>query len=400
MKSASKRAESVSPSLTLAITAKGKKMKEEGIDVVSFGAGEPDFNTPNYIIESAKTALDKGITKYTPASGTVELKKAIAKKFKVDNNLDYEPSQIVVSNGAKHSLDNAIVAIVNDGDEVILPAPYWLTYPELIKLAGGVPVIIDAKAENDFKITPQDLEKAITKNTKALIFNNPSNPTGTVYTKEEITQLAKVVEKHDIYVISDEIYEKLVYGVEHYSIAQVSEKLKENTIVVNGVSKSYSMTGWRIGYTASNSKLAKIMGNVQSHKASNPNSIAQYATVTALESREGEKFLDTMLKTFTTRRQLMLDLLKDMSPLTHVVPNGAFYVMVGVTNLIGKTVDGVKINGAADFANLLIDKANVVVIPCESFGASDYIRLSYAVSEENIKKGLSRIKEFCDKNFN
>lgn len=388
------RALSVSPSLTLEITAKGKKMKEEGIDVVSFGAGEPDFNTPDYIIAKAKEALDKGFTKYTPASGTVELRKAIAEKLKRDNNLDYDYTDIVVSNGGKHALYNAFMATVNPGDEVILPAPYWLTYPELIKLCGGVVKILQTKPENDFKMTPAELKKAITKKTKAIVFNNPSNPTGVVYTEEEIRALAKVLEEADIYVISDEMYEKLCYGVEYFSIAQVSQKMKDNTIVINGLSKTYSMTGWRMGYTASTKALAKAMGNIQSHTASNPNSIAQYASVAALSGKEGEAFLKEMKSVFDRRRKLAIDMLKDMAPLTYIEPQGAFYIMLGIQNIKGKSFNGNIIKTAADFANALIDAVNVVAIPCESFGAPDYIRLSYAISDENIKKGLERIKKF------
>ncbi len=390
------RALSVSPSLTLEITAKGKKMKEDGIDVVSFGAGEPDFNTPDYINDKAKEAIDRGFTKYTPASGTVELRKAVCDKLQRDNNLSYDFTDIVISNGGKHALYNALMATVNPGDEVILPAPYWLTYPELIKLCGGVVKILETKPENDFKMTPEQLTKAITKKTKAIIFNNPSNPTGTVYGESEIRALAAVLEKADIYVISDEIYEKLCYGVEFFSIAQVSEKMKNNTIVVNGLSKTYSMTGWRIGYTASNKTLAKAMGNIQSHTASNPNSIAQYASVAAIEDKHGETFLKEMNRTFDRRRNLAISMLKEMQPLTYVEPKGAFYIMVGIAAVKGKSVYGKIIKTAADFANALIDAVNVVAIPCESFGAPDYIRLSYAISDENIKKGLERIKKFTD----
>ena len=390
------RALSVSPSLTLEITAKGKKMKEDGIDVVSFGAGEPDFNTPDYINEKAKEALDKGFTKYTPASGMAELRQVIAEKLKKENGLDYDFTDIVVSNGGKHALYNAFMATVNPGDEVILPAPYWLTYPELIKLCGGTVKILDTKPENDFKMTPTQLEKAITKKTKAIVFNNPSNPTGAVYDESEIKALAAVLEKADIYVISDEIYEKLCYGVDFYSIANVSEKLKNNTIIVNGLSKTYSMTGWRIGYTASNKTLAKAMGNIQSHTASNPNSIAQYASVAAISHKEGEEFLAGMRETFDRRRKLAVSMLKEMEPLTYIEPQGAFYIMVGIGGVKGRSINGKIIRTAADFANALIDTVNVVAIPCESFGAPDYIRLSYAVSDENIKKGLERIKKFTD----
>lgn len=388
------RAKGVSPSLTLEITAKAKKMQEDGINVVSFGAGEPDFNTPDYIIKAAKEALDKGITKYTPASGTVGLKKAIAAKLNRDNGLTYQNSEIVISNGAKHSLYNAFLAIVNAGDEVIIPAPYWLTYPELVKLCDGVPKYIDTKKENDFKMTPEELKAAITPRTKAIIFNNPSNPTGVVYSKEEIEALAKVLEETDIYVVADEIYEKLIYGVEFFSFAKVSEKMKNQTILVNGVSKTYSMTGWRIGFTASNKEVASAMGNMQSHTTSNPNSIAQYASVVAYNSSEGEVFLSKMWETFNVRREYIIKRMKKMSPLTFVEPKGAFYCFVGMEKLIGKTHKNVTIKSAGDLANLLIDYANVAVIPCESFGADNYIRLSYAISDKDIELGLDRIEDF------
>ncbi len=394
MKDIALRVQRVSPSLTLEITAKAKKMKEDGIAVVSFGAGEPDFNTPDYILRAGKEALDKGVTKYTPASGTIAIRKEIAKKLKYDNGLDYDFSQIVVSNGAKHALYNACMAIINKGDEVIIPAPYWLTYPELVKLADGVPVYIDADAKEGFKITPQQLKKAITKKTKAIIFNNPSNPTGAVYTKDEIIQLAKIIEDADIYVISDEIYEKLTYDdIEYYSIASYSKKLYENTIVVNGVSKSYSMTGWRIGYTACNATLAKAIASMQSHVTSNPNSIAQYATVVALESDEGEKFLRDMKKTFDERRKLISSLLSN-AQIKYVYPQGAFYVMASVQETFGKTANGKVIKSASDFASALLESKAVATIPCESFGASGYVRLSYAISNDDITSGIQKMEQF------
>lgn len=398
MNSIASRAKNVSPSLTLEITAKAKKMQEEGINVISFGAGEPDFNTPDYIINAAKTALDKGITKYTPASGTVSVRKAICKKLKVDNDLDYEPVQIVVSNGAKHALHNAFMAILDPGEEVIIPSPYWLTYPEIVKLCDGVPVYVSTKPENHFKMTAAELKAAITPKTKALILNNPSNPTGVVYNKEDIIELAKVLEQTSIYIIADEIYEKLIYdGSEAYSIAQYSPKLKEQTIVVNGVSKTYSMTGWRIGYTASNAAVAKAIANIQSHCTSNPNSMAQYATVEALSSPEGLVFLDKMKSTFDRRRKYISGRLDSMNPLTYVMPSGAFYVMVGIKGLYGKKIGNITINTAMDVAAAMLEFANCAVIPCESFGADDYIRLSYAISDEDIKTGMDNISEFLKK---
>lgn len=392
----SERSKRVSPSLTLEITAKAKKLRAEGKPVVSFGAGEPDFNTPDYIVRAAEHALDEGMTKYTPASGTDHLKEAVCKKLKKDNDLTYEPKNIVVSNGAKHALYNAFAAIVDPGDEVIVPAPYWLTYPELIKLCEGVPVILYAKAENDFKITPDELKAAITKKTKAVLLNNPSNPTGAVYTREELRALAAVLEKEDVYVVSDEIYEKLVYeGGAYYSIAQYSPALKEKTIIINGVSKTYAMTGWRIGYTASNAEIAKAIGSMQSHMTSNPNSIAQYASAEAYLHSEGDAFLAQMLQTFDTRRKFMVERLRKIKDLSFIYPKGAFYVMIDVSHLFGKTsAGGAKLASAYDVATALLAEQMVAAIPCESFGAPQYLRLSYAISNEDIAEGLDRLDAF------
>ena len=390
-----KRALEITPSLTLELTAKAKKLKKEGRDVVSFGAGEPDFNTPEYIRNAAKEALDKGLTKYTPASGTATLKKVICDKLKRDNGLDYSPANIVVSNGAKHALFNAMQAIIEEGDEVIIPAPFWLTYPELVKLAGGVPVIVQTKPENGFKLTAAELEAALTPATRALVLNNPNNPTGAVYTEEEIVSLARVVEKTDIAVISDEIYEVLNYTDKPvYSIAAYSQKLKDQTIIVNGVSKTYSMTGWRIGFTACDAAVSKAISSMQSHATSNPNTIAQYAAQSAYEHEEGEAFLREMRESFDRRRKLIMAKLDEIPLLSYVRPDGAFYIFVSVEKVLGKSYDGVKINSALDFANILLDKKDVTIIPCESFGADGYIRLSYAISDEDIVKGVERIGEF------
>lgn len=391
------RAKQITPSLTLEITAKAKQMKADGIDVVSFGAGEPDFNTPDYIIEAACQALHNGVTKYTPASGTDKLKAAVCQKFKADNGLEYEPKNIVISNGAKHTLYNALACTVNEGDEVIIPAPYWLTYPELVKLCGGVPKYVHTKHSNSFKLTAAELEKAITDKTKAIIINDPCNPTGAVYSRAELESLAAVIEKHPMYVISDEIYEKLIYdGEEHYSIASYSPKLKDLTIVVNGMSKTYSMTGWRIGYCAANKALASAMSSMQSHCTSNPNSAAQYASVVALTSSQGGDFLKAMLSTFDARRQLISEKL-DALDVDYIKPKGAFYVMASVKSWFGKSYHGSVINSAHDVASLLLEFANTAVIPCEGFGAGDYIRLSYAVGEADIVRGLNNITEFAKK---
>lgn len=390
----SERAKNISPSLTLAITAKAKAMKAQGLDVVSFGAGEPDFNTPDYIIEAAKYALDKGMTKYTPVAGTIELRKAICDTFKRDHGLDYTPDQIVVSTGGKQTLRNACEAIINPGDEVILPAPYWLTYPELVKMSGGKCVYIHADISNDFKITPEQLAAAITPRTKAFIFNNPSNPNGTVYTPEETAALARVLEDKDIYIISDEIYEKLVYGVKFTSIAAVSEKIKEKTIICTGLSKTYSMTGWRMGYSAAPLKVAKAMSSIQSHTTSNANSIAQYASYVALTDPRGAEFLSKMQKTFDERRKLIVSLVRGIKGLSCNEPKGAFYLMMDVSGTFGKKCDGDVINNSSDFCAKLLEKALVAAVDGAAFGAPSCVRLSYAISEADIRKGLSRIAEF------
>lgn len=387
-----KRALEITPSLTLELTAKAKKLKKEGRDVVSFGAGEPDFNTPEYIRNAAKEALDKGLTKYTPASGTATLKKVICDKLKRDNGLDYSPANIVVSNGAKHALFNAMQAIIEEGDEVIIPAPFWLTYPELVKLAGGVPVIVQTKPENGFKLTAAELEAALTPATRALVLNNPNNPTGAVYTEEEIVSLARVVEKTDIAVISDEIYEVLNYTDKPvYSIAAYSQKVKDQTIIVNGVSKTYSMTGWRIGYLAAPKNVAKAIGSMQSHTASNPCSIAQYASVAALSG--GEDFVENMKKTFDERRTYMVERANKMKGVVCAEPKGAFYLFMDVSALYGKSFEGEKIVGSMAFANAALKKG-VALIPGIAFGDDNSIRLSYAISMEDIKEGLDRLESF------
>ncbi len=389
-----KRAKQISPSLTLEITARAKKMKADGIHVISFAAGEPDFNTPEYIIEAGRKALDMGLTKYTPASGTLQLKTAICEKLKNDNALDYTPANIVVSNGAKHSLFNTFMAILNPGDEVIIPSPYWLSYPELVKMAGGVPVFVETTADEKFKITAEKLEKAITPKTKAFLINNPNNPTGAVYTHRELNALAAVVEKYNIYVVSDEIYEKLNYEHRHHSIAAYSDTLKDLTIVINGMSKTYSMTGWRVGYAAANEQIASAIGSMQSHSTSNVNSIAQYASYVALSDRlHGDSFLEDMRATFDARRALMMLRLSRIG-VPYIEPKGAFYIMVSIKQFIGKYFEGQPIRSAYDFATVLLERAQVAVIPCEGFGAPDYVRLSYAASEKDIERGLDAFGGF------
>ncbi len=391
----SKKALTISPSSTLAIDAKAKKMKADGIDVIGFGAGEPDFDTPAHIKEAAIKAINEGFTKYTPASGTLELKQAVCRKFIKDNGLEYAPSNIVISNGAKHSLVNAFQAICNPGDEVIIPAPFWVSYPEMVKLADGVPVVLNTTEEDGFKFTIKQIENAITGKTKAIVINSPSNPTGMIYSKELLQEVADLAVSKGIYVISDEIYEKLIYdGFEHVSIASFNEKIKELTIVVNGVAKTYAMTGWRIGYTASNAKIAEIMGNVQSHATSNPNSIAQKAAQAALDGPQDE--VGVMKAEFVKRRDYMIEKINSIPGLSCIKPNGAFYVMMNISKIIGKELYGTKINGSDDFANLLLEKANVALVPGSGFATDIHVRLSYATSLKNITEGLNRIEKFLN----
>lgn len=392
----SKRVCNIAPSLTLEITAKAKKMKAEGISVIGFTAGEPDFNTPDYIVESCKQALDIGFTKYTPASGTVELKKAVCEKLFKDNGLEYKPENIVISSGAKASLFHSISAIIDDGEEVILPSPYWLTYPELVGLAGGKVVYVKTKKENQYKMTPSEFENAITAKTKALILNTPNNPTGSIYTEQEIREIAKICEKRNIYVISDEIYEKLVYdGEKHFSIAKCSEYMKEHSIVINGMSKAYSMTGWRIGYLAAPTKIAKAISSMQSHTSSNPTSFCQYASVTALTDARGEEFIQNMLKTYDERRKYMYQTLLSIEGLSPIEPKGAFYIFVDISKLVGKTYEGKVINGSLDFADCAL-KNGIALIPGVAFGDDNSVRLSYAISLDDIKEGLNRLSNFIN----
>ncbi len=395
MKSLSTKNCGISASMTLAITAKAKQLKESGVDVVSFSAGEPDFNTPEYIRTAAINRIEKGGNGYTAASGLPELKTAICAKLKRDNALDYKQENIVVSSGAKHSLFNSLQALLNPGDEVIIPSPYWVSYYELVKMADGVPVLVESDAANKFKVKTADLESAVTEKTKAIIINSPNNPTGTVYSKDELTEIGEFAVRHDLYIISDEIYEKLIYGEKHYSVAALSEAYKERTIVINGLSKAYAMTGWRIGYTASSVEIAKVMGNIQSHATSNPNTIAQYASIEALNGDQSP--IEEMRKAFDERRQYMVETIKSIPAVSCVEPDGAFYVMVDISHFKGMTIEGKEVKDSVEFASVLLETSNVAVIPGIAFGADDYIRLSYATSMENIKEGLSRINNFCDK---
>ncbi len=389
------RMSAISPSLTLAISAKAKAMKAAGESVVSFSVGEPDFNTPAHIIEAAKKALDDGQTKYTPSSGLLPLRKAICEKLARDNGLDYEPSQIIVSNGAKHSIFNACYALLNEGDEVVIPAPYWLTYPEVVKVCGGVPKYLYCKKNNKYKFSAEELKAAITPKTKMLIFNSPSNPTGAVYNEEEIRAIAAVCEEAGIFVLSDEIYEKLCYnGVKPFSIAKCSEKMKDLTITVNGVSKTYAMTGWRVGYLAAPKDVAKAIDSFQSHATSNACSISQHATIEALKSSEEE--IAQMVNVFDERRGKLLKLIDEIDGVRAIEPDGAFYVMLVVGDLYGKSYQGKKITNSIEFADLLLEAEKVATVPGVSFGADDCLRLSYSLSEEDMVEGLRRIKKFIE----
>lgn len=383
----------VTASLTLEIDAKAKKMKAQGIDVIGFGAGEPDFDTPSFIIEAAKDALDKGYTKYTPSSGIMDLKEAICEKLKRDNNLDYEPNEILISNGAKHSLYNIFQAILNPGDEVIIPSPYWVSYPEMVKMADGVPVFVNTLDEHGFSIDLGHLEKIITNKTKALVINSPNNPCGCVYDRKLLEAIARLAVEHDFFVVSDEIYEELLYdNAQHISIASLNPEIKERTLLVNGMSKAYAMTGWRIGYTAGKREIIRVMSNIQSHSTSNPNSIAQYASLAALKG--SKDIVKDMVSKFDERRKFMVDKINSIDMISCTKPQGSFYVMLNIKNVIGKTYNGRIINGSIDFADALLDAQKVAVVPGIAFGTDEYVRLSYATSKTNIEKGLNRIEQF------
>ena len=371
-------------------------MKQKGIDVVGFGAGEPDFDTPEHIRKAAKDALDLGKTRYTPAAGMPELRQAICDKLKRDNGLDYVPQQIVVSNGAKHSLFNSFQALLEEGDEVIVPGPYWVSYPEIVRMAGGVPVIVEGREENNFKPTIDDFRAAVTDKTRAVVINSPNNPNGFVFTREELQAIGDLAIEKDLSIVSDEIYEFLVYdGAEHISVASLSPEIKERTIVINGMSKAYAMTGWRIGYTASPLNAAKAMTNFQSHSTSCPNSIAQYAALTALSGPDDQ--LKSMVAEFDRRRRRIVELINEIPGLSCKPPKGAFYVMMNIGGVFGKRYNGAPIVDSMSFTQLLLDNSHVAVVPGAGFGADAYVRLSYATSMENIEKGLARIKEFVGK---
>jgi len=385
------RVAKIKPSETLAITAKVNALRAQGRDVIGFGAGEPDFDTPDNIKKAAIQAIEADFTKYTPVNGTDELRDAIAAKLKRDNSLEYKRSQIVVSCGAKHSLYNLAQALFDEGDEVIIPAPYWVSYPDIVALSGGEPVIVDTQEENGFKMSPRQLSSAITKRTRAVIINSPSNPTGAVYTPQELKALAAVLVDKDILVITDDIYEKIFYADFPFAnIASVEEKMKEKTIVINGVSKTYAMTGWRIGYAACSEEIAGAMSKIQSQSTSNPTSIAQKAALEAI--RGDQSAMPQMVVEFRKRRDFIVEALNNIEGIDCFAPGGAFYVFPKVSSLYGRMFKGKKITDSAEFIGYLLDEANVAAVPGAAFGSDEHIRLSYATSLQNIEEGLKRIK--------
>lgn len=391
--SLSKKATGVKPSSTLAISAKAGELKAQGIDVVGFGAGEPDFKTPDDICNAAIKAIRDGFTKYTPASGTAELKEVIAKKFEDFNHIHYDPDQIVISNGGKHTLTNVFMTILNKGDEVIIPAPYWLSYPEMVRLADGVPVFVYADKSTSYKVSAKQIEDAITEKTKAIIINSPNNPTGMIYTKKELHDIADLAVKYDFYIISDEIYEYLIYGGEkHHSVASFSKKIYDRTITCSGLSKTYSMTGWRIGYCGAPKEIAKAMGAIQSHLTSNANSIAQKAAVEAISGPQGT--VEIMRKEFNKRRLFMLERINAMPHVHMMEPHGAFYAFVDVSEALDMKYKGKKITDTMMLAQVLLDDFHVALVPCTDFGFPDHVRLSYVLGFSQIEKGMDRIERF------
>lgn len=386
------RVQALSPSSTIAISSKAKALKEAGHDVISLGFGEPDFNTPEYIIEAAKDAMKKGMTKYTPFGGVAALKSVIIQKFKEDNDLTYTADQIIVTNGAKHALYALFQVILNEGDEVVVPTPYWVSYPDQILLAGGTPVFVTGLEKNNFNITSEQLEKAITSKTKAVIINSPSNPTGMIYSEEELWALGEVCTRHGILIVSDEIYEKLIYTEDkHVSIAQISEVLKEQAIVINGVSKSHAMTGWRIGYAAGPAKIIEAMTNYSSHATSNPTSISQYAAIEAYANvKENTMINEEMRKTFSVRLEKLHTLLNEIPGVSCAKPKGAFYLFPNVK-------EAARMNGfqtVDEWTAALLEEEKLALVPGSGFGAPDNVRLSYAVSLNLLEEAAERIKRF------
>ena len=391
--SLSERTLAISPSVTLAIDAQAKKLRAEGMDVIPFGAGEPDFCTPEYINDAGKFAIDAGITRYTAVAGTMDLRAKICDKFFRDNGVSYNPSQIIVSNGAKQVIFTALSALINPGDEVLLPSPCWLSYPEMVRMAGGVPVMVHGSEENDFIVTAEMLRPYVNEKTKAIILNSPSNPNGCVYPRSELEAIAQLAVECGFYIISDEIYEKLIYdGEKHVCIASLGDDVKAQSIIVNGVSKTYAMTGWRIGYAAGPKNVIKAMTAFQSHASSNANSIAQYAAATALSC--GDTYIKSMITEYDVRRKLMHRMLNEIDGLSCRLPKGAFYIMLNLQNVIGRSYKGTVIDGSSRFAELLLNEKRVAVVPALAFGDDNFARLSYATSRQNIVEGCKRIACF------
>ena len=386
-----KRVQKLKPSATLEITAKANQLKKDGYDVIGFGAGEPDFDTPDNIKNAAIKAIKSGKTKYTPVPGIPELREAVAEKFSNDYGVKYDSSEVIVSSGGKHSLFNIFMAILNSGDEVIIPSPYWVSYPAMVELCDGKPVIVNTELTDRFKLTPDKLEKAITENTKAVIINSPSNPTGTSYTEKELKELVDIIKNKDIFIISDDIYYKIIYDdFKFINTVMIYPELKDKVIIVNGVSKTYSMTGWRIGFTLANKNIISTMSKIQGQSTSNPTSISQYA---ALEAITGDQnCINLMNKEFKKRRNFIVEFLNSIKGINCFMPEGAFYVFPDISEIISKK----KLNGSTEFASKLLEEKKVAVVPGVAFGNDNHIRLSYATSMENIEKGLKRIKEFCN----
>ena len=385
----------IAPSATLAMDTKAKELIAAGYDVIKFGVGEPDFDTPAFIRDAAKNAIDAGKTRYTAVAGTIELRREIAKKFSKDNGLEYDPmGEIIVSAGAKPVIFTALCAILNPGDEVILPSPCWVSYPEMVQMAGGVPVFAPTSAEKGFVYTADDIRPFVTGKTKAIIINSPSNPNGCILSREILQGLADLAVEKEFYVISDEIYEKLIYdGEEHVSIASLGEQIKQQTIVINGVSKTYAMTGWRIGYAAGPRSVIKLMTSYQSHAASNPNSVAQEAAAVALAAGDAPCVME-MVDEFDARRKLMHAMVNDIPGINAHMPKGAFYLMMNISGIIGKKYQGKEITGSESFANMLLESKYVATVAGKSFGDDNHLRLSYATSRMNIKNGIERIAAF------
>ena len=389
----SHRCQNIAPSMTLSIDARAKEMKAAGLDVIGFGVGEPDFPTPDFICDAAKEAIDRGMTRYTPAAGTKELRKAICEKLRRDNDMTYTYGDILVSNGAKHTLFNILQAIIDPGDEVLIPTPCWVSYPELVRMAGGVPVFIPATEEHNFIPTNKDIASRVTRRTKAIIITSPSNPNGSVWEREQLQFVADLAVSHPFFVISDEIYEKLIYdGRKHLSIAQLGEQIKSQTFLVNGVSKAYAMTGWRIGYVAGPRSVISAMASFQSQATSNPNSIAQYAAMKALQG--DQSCVDEMVQEFQRRRDVMVEKINAIPGLSCCKPQGAFYIMMNITEILGRRYNGRIIESSLDFAELLLAEKQVALVPGVAFEAEGYCRLSYAVGMDSIVTGLERIAEF------